>query len=94
MLEKESFRIAVIGATGLVGKTMARVLEERSFPVSDFIPVATESSKHEVFDAFRKRWQVISLEEMSFESADICFFTAGEEVSREYVPGALKEGCL
>lgn len=86
-------RVAVIGATGLVGRTIADVLEERSFPVGDYVPVATETSRGMEVKAFGRTWQVRDAEGMDFEGIDCCFFTAGREVSRELVPRALECGC-
>lgn len=85
--------IAVIGATGAVGRTMAAVLEERRFAISQYIPVATEGSNRRRIDAFGRAWAVCSAGEVDFSAVDVALFTAGATVSREIVPKALSCGC-
>ncbi len=93
MSKIKSQRVAVIGATGLVGQTIARVLAERSFPVSDYVPVATDVSGGRSVEVFDKAWTVRGAGDMDFDGVDLCFFTAGAGVSRELVPKALDRGC-
>jgi aspartate-semialdehyde dehydrogenase len=87
-------RVAVVGATGVVGQTIAQVLAERDFPVSEYVPVATEASGGRTVDVFDKSWTVRSTNDVDFKTVDLCFFTAGAVVSRELIPGALDGGCL
>jgi aspartate-semialdehyde dehydrogenase len=86
-------RVGVIGATGLVGQTIATVLAERRFPVREYVPVATGASANRSVDALGRSWTVRSVSEFEFADVDICFFTAGASVSREMVPRALDGGC-
>lgn len=85
--------IAIVGATGVVGRTMVRVLEERRFPVAEYIPIATERSAGGEVEAFGRRWPVRSAAETDFDGIEFCLFTAGAAVSREYVPKAIASGC-
>jgi aspartate-semialdehyde dehydrogenase len=93
MSSVKSMRVAVVGATGLVGQTIARVLAERGFPVSDYVPVATELSGGRSVAVFDRAWTVRGAADVDFEGVDVCFFTAGATVSREWVPKALAGGC-
>ena len=85
--------VAVVGGTGVVGLTIARVLEERGFPVSEFVPVATEASKGQTVDAFGRTWPVRTTEEVDFTKIDIGFFTAGASASEKLAPKAIEAGC-
>lgn len=79
-------RIAVVGATGLVGTKMMKVLEERNFPVTEFYPVASEKSvgKEVIFKG--KSWKVISMEQAVSIRPDIAIFSAGGSTSLEWAP--------
>ena len=79
-------KIAVVGATGLVGTKMLQVLEERNFPVDELIPVASERSigKEVVFAG--KSYKVVSYEEAISMKPDIALFSAGGTTSLELAP--------
>lgn len=79
-------RVAVVGATGLVGSVMIKVLEERGFPVTEFIPVASERSvgKELVFKG--KPYPVVSMEAAVSMKPDIALFSAGGSTSLEWAP--------
>lgn len=85
--------IAIVGATGVVGQTMVKVLEERRFPVGEYIPIATELSAHKRMEAFGGSWAVRSAGDVDFGGIELCLFTAGAAVSRELVPKAVAAGC-
>jgi aspartate-semialdehyde dehydrogenase len=85
--------LAVVGATGVVGQTMARVLEERRFPVGEYVPIATELSAHKKVEAFGENWLVRDARAVDFRGIDFCLFTAGAAVSGELVPKAIDAGC-
>jgi aspartate-semialdehyde dehydrogenase len=88
------FRVAVVGATGLVGETLIEVLEERNFPVSEFHALASNRSLGRTV-AFRGRnYPVQELAGFDFGKADIGLFSPGAEVSREYAPKAAAAGCI
>ena len=86
--------IAVVGATGLVGKTFLELLESDHFVDSKIHLVASSKSKgKEVL--FRNSVHVVnSLEEFDFSAVDVVFFSAGAEAAKEYAPKAEKAGCL
>ncbi|MEE9270526.1 MAG: aspartate-semialdehyde dehydrogenase [Candidatus Krumholzibacteria bacterium] len=85
--------VAVIGATGMVGQAMTQVLEERGFPVAEYVPVATEGSSGRKIDAFGRSWVIRGTAGLDFGGIGYCFFTAGAAVSRELIPSAVAKGC-
>ncbi len=82
--------VVVVGATGLVGRTILQVLEERNFPVDHLIPVASKQSlgKEIMFKDLTRR--IVELREEAFVHAEIAFFVAGGFVSEHWVPIAAK----
>jgi aspartate-semialdehyde dehydrogenase len=79
-------RVAVAGATGLVGSTMLRVLEERGFPVTEIIPIASPASAGKSVMFRGKSHLVLTMEEALAKGADIALFSAGGAVSEEWAP--------
>lgn len=79
-------KVAVVGATGLVGQVMVRMLEEFGVPVDELVPVASQSSAgKEVI--FRKRgYRVVTLEEGVAARPEMALFSAGAAISREWAP--------
>jgi aspartate-semialdehyde dehydrogenase len=88
------FRVAVIGATGLVGETLITVLEERDFPVSQLHALASERSLGRSVSFRGRRYPVQELADFDFAHCEFALFCAGAQVSREYVPRAVAAGCL
>jgi aspartate-semialdehyde dehydrogenase len=87
-------RVAVAGATGLVGRTILRVLEERSFPVGEIVPLASERSAGSRVRFRGDEVEVKRLQAESFDGCDIAFFSAGATVSRAFAPVAAEAGAL
>jgi aspartate-semialdehyde dehydrogenase len=79
-------KVAVVGATGLVGKTMLKVLQERNFPVDEIIPVASEKSVGMGVTFKGKNHKVISLPDAVKAKPHIALFSAGGSVSLEWAP--------
>ncbi|KAA5537443.1 aspartate-semialdehyde dehydrogenase [Taibaiella lutea] len=77
-------KVAVVGATGLVGSTMLRTLEERNFPVTELIPVASERSKGKMVSFKGKEYAVVTLQEAVDMRPDIALFSAGGSTSLEW----------
>lgn len=88
------FRVAVVGATGAVGGTMLRVLEERGFPVSELRPLASSRSAGRELDYLGKPVFVRVLAEDAFEDIDIALFSAGGDRSRTFAPAAVAAGAV
>jgi aspartate-semialdehyde dehydrogenase len=79
-------RVAVVGATGMVGEMLRRVLEERNFPVTEFIPVASEKSVGKEIMFKNKAYKVVSMEEAIQKRPDLALFSAGGSTSLEFAP--------
>jgi aspartate-semialdehyde dehydrogenase len=94
MSDSRTFSVAVVGATGLVGDTMIKVLEERNFPVSELYPLASNRSLGKTVEFHGKTYHVDDLAEFDFSKADIALFSAGGEVSREFAPKAAAAGSV
>jgi aspartate-semialdehyde dehydrogenase len=94
MSSPRTFRVAVVGATGLVGDMMIQVLEERNFPVSELYPLASNRSLGKSITFRDKSYAVEDLAEFDFSKADIGLFSAGGEVSRVFAPKAAAAGCI
>ena len=85
-------RVAVVGATGAVGREMLRILEERSFPLDELVPFASSRSEG-VRVAFRGRdHHIRALSPEALRGVDLALFSAGAAVSREVVPRAAEAG--
>jgi len=90
----KNFRVAIVGATGLVGETLIEVLKERDFPVSELHLVASNRSLGKRYEFQGKSLAIKELASFDFSTVDIGFFSAGGEVSREYAPKAAAAGCI
>ncbi len=88
------WKVAVLGATGLVGDTMIKVLEERKFPVAELFPLASNRSLGKSVEFNGRKVPVIDVETIDFANADIGLFSAGGEISRIYAPKAAAAGCV
>jgi aspartate-semialdehyde dehydrogenase len=88
------WRVAVVGATGLVGETMIKVLEERSFPVKELFALASNRSLGRSVEFRGRYYAVEELAGFDFSRADIGLFSAGSEISAEFAPKAAAAGCI
>lgn len=86
-------KVAVVGATGLVGTRMLQVLEERNFPVSELYPVASAKSVGRKITFRGKEWTVVSAEDAIAAHPDLALFSAGGDTSRELAPKFAETGC-
>lgn len=88
------YDIAVVGATGAVGETILKVLEERNFPVGNLYPLASSRSAGKKIE-FNGAWiKVLDLETFDFSKAQIGLFSPGASVSKVYAPKAAEAGCI
>ncbi|HEX6831934.1 MAG TPA: aspartate-semialdehyde dehydrogenase, partial [Rudaea sp.] len=90
----EKFKVAMVGATGAVGETLISILAERKFPVSEFVPLASERSAGGTVEFGNKSVVVQNLADYDFSGVDIAFFSAGGKVSREHAPRAAAAGAV
>ena len=91
-----SLSVAIVGATGLVGRALLTVLEQRNFPMDHLILLAGDRSAGQIISFGHKNYTVLSLAQFDWKSqvVDIAFFSAGNEVSSHYAPMARDSGCI
>jgi aspartate-semialdehyde dehydrogenase len=87
-------KIAVVGATGMVGTIMMKLLEERNFPVSELIPVASERSVGKIVTFKGKEHKIVGLEKAVELKPDIAIFSAGGETSLIWAPKFAEVNCV
>ena len=86
-------KIAVVGATGMVGQVMLKVLEERNLPITELIPVASEKSVGKKITFKSKQYDIVSMETAISMKPEIAIFSAGGSTSLEYAPKFAEVGC-
>ncbi|MDR2064661.1 MAG: aspartate-semialdehyde dehydrogenase [Prevotellaceae bacterium] len=86
-------KVAVVGATGLVGTKMIEVLEERNFPVSELIPAASEKSAGRIIRFKDSEYKICRLADAVSQEPALAIFSAGGEVSKEWAPKFAQTGC-
>jgi aspartate-semialdehyde dehydrogenase len=89
-----SFKVAVVGATGNVGREMLNILEERGFPVSEVVALASRRSQGTEVSFGDRTLKVKTLDQYDFSDTDICIMSAGGNVSKEWSPKIGKQGCV
>jgi len=94
LMKKQGYRVAVVGATGAVGNMMIRVLEDRNFPVSDILLLASGRSEGKTLRFKGQEYPVRELTDSSFQGVDIGLFSAGGSVSARFAPAAATAGCV
>jgi aspartate-semialdehyde dehydrogenase len=88
---ERTYRVAVVGATGQVGRLMLRVLEERAFPAHELVPFASERSAGSSLDGYGA---IRGLSEESIQGFDLALFSAGGSVSGEWAPRFASAGAV
>jgi len=91
---KSKYNVCVLGATGMVGQEMIKVLEQRNFPVDRFLPLASERTAGQKVTFRGKEYTVEVATPDSFEGIQIGLFSAGAKVSAALAPEAVKKGCV
>jgi len=87
-------KVAVVGATGLVGSVMLKVLTEKKFPVSEFIPVASDKSAGKKILFMDKEYTLHTMQQAVDAKPDVALFSAGGSVSLEWAPKFAAVGCF
>jgi aspartate-semialdehyde dehydrogenase len=90
----KGYKVAVVGATGAVGREMLKVLEQRNFPVSEIKLLASERSAGKKLKFKGEEVVVEKLTPESFKGIDIALFSAGGERSKQFAPEAVKRGAV
>ncbi|MDO6513214.1 aspartate-semialdehyde dehydrogenase [Neptuniibacter sp. 2_MG-2023] len=91
---EQGYKVAVVGATGMVGETILEILEQREFPVDELFLLASSNSVGKSMQFSEKSYRVTDVDEFDFSNAQIAFFTAGSLVSEEYAQVAADQGCI
>src|SRR5438045_56581 len=86
--------VAIIGATGAVGRELLGVLERREFPLAELRLFASPRSAGKALPFRRNEITVAALSEDSFDGVDLALFSAGSETAREYAPAAMRNGAV
>src|SRR4030042_5936753 len=92
--KKKGYIVAVVGATGAVGKEMVSILEGRSFPAEKLRLFASEHSEGKIMEFRDIEIPVETLNDNSFKGIDIALFSAGAERSKIWAPVAVRSGCI
>ncbi len=89
-----AYKVAVVGATGVVGHEMLNILNERTFPVSEVVALASRRSIGKEVSFGDRTLKVKALEDFDFTGTDIALFSAGGAVSKEWAPKAAAQGAV
>ena len=87
-------KLAIVGATGMVGEVMLQVLSERNFPITELIPVASARSVGKKIDFKERSFKVVGLSNAVSMRPDIALFSAGGETSMEWAPKFAEQGTV
>ena len=90
----KKYNVCVLGATGMVGREMIKVLEQRKFPVNKFLPLASHRTAGQKVSFQGKEYTVEEAKPESFEGIEIGLFSAGAKVSKVFAPEAAKRKCI
>jgi len=91
----KKFKVAIVGATGLVGMSVLKVLEEKKLPIETYGLFATKNSAGKVLTILGKNYVVEELNENSFDSGyDFAIFAASGDIAQQYAPIAVEHGCI
>ncbi|WP_076420516.1 aspartate-semialdehyde dehydrogenase [Colwellia sp. UCD-KL20] len=90
----QKFDVCVLGATGLVGKTIIEILEQRDFPINKLYPLASARSAGEFIEFKGESIEVLNADNFDFSQAQIGFFSAGGATSAKFAPIAGEAGCI
>ncbi len=89
------YKLAIVGATGVVGSTALKVLEEKKLPISEYVLFASCKSAGKKVKFMNKEYVIKELNENSFdEGFDFAIFSAGGETAKKYAPIAASKGCI
>lgn len=91
---KRKIKVGVVGATGMVGQTFMKILEERQFPIEELRPFASENSLGKKIELQGQSWPVQVLHEDCFAGLDLVFFSSGDDISKEWAPKAVAAGAF
>ncbi|MCC8484033.1 MAG: aspartate-semialdehyde dehydrogenase [Rickettsia endosymbiont of Labidopullus appendiculatus] len=90
----KKYNIAVIGATGNVGRETLEILFERSLPINNIYAIASSESNGKEVSFGDGTIKISDIDSVDFSKIDIAFFSAGSEISKKYIPMVTKQGCV
>ena len=91
----KDYKLAIVGATGVVGRTILKVLEEKNLPISHYVLFASKKSCGKKLHFMGKDYEVQELKEDSFdEGFDFAIFSSGGDVAKKFAPIASSKGCI
>ena len=94
-MENKEIKLAIVGATGLVGRTVLNVLEEKNLPISEYVLFSSSRSAGKKINFMNKEYIVRELKEDSFdEGFNYAIFSAGGDTSKKFAPIATSKGCI
>ena len=85
-------KLAIVGATGMVGREMLEVLSKRNFPLTELSLVASEKSCGDLISFEEKKYKIISLDDLLNKEIDLALFSAGSEISKVWAPKLAEKG--
>ena len=88
------YKVAIVGATGNVGREMLNILAERAFPVSEVVALASSRSIGQEVSFGDKTLKIKVLDHYDFTDTDICLMSAGGEISKAWSPKIGAQGCV
>lgn len=94
MTNLKKFKVGVVGATGMVGQTFLRLIEERKFPLAELKPFASENSLGKSVSCCGKEWPAQVLKTGCFDGLDVVFIATGDDLSLEWSPKAVEAGAF
>ena len=90
-----SYKVAVVGATGNVGREILNILSEREFPYGEVVALASKRSEGKKISFGETETLIVqALEDYDFTGTDIALFSPGSSISKEYAPKAAEQGCI
>lgn len=93
-LPMRKYHTAIVGATGLVGQELIKILEQRDFPMASIHLFASDRSVGKTMFVNHREIEVEGLSANSFDSVDVALFSAGTEISKQFAPAAAKSGAV
>lgn len=90
----KKYNVAIVGATGMVGQSLVQVLQERNFPVGELKLLASSRSVNLTVEVMGKEYKVEEAKPEAFAGIDVAFFSAGEAISKELGPEAVRHGAV
>ena len=88
------YKVGVVGATGIVGQSFLKLIEERNFPLKELRPFASENSVGRKLKCNSQDWTVSALYEGCFDGLDVVFFSSGDDISKVWAPKAEAAGAF